>query len=72
VIVDDRPSSLGIQALNVWLAVAISLFWPDDSVEALAAVVDVELQVLSFNGDFSTDAGLNVPVAESFEKSAKS
>jgi hypothetical protein len=72
VIVDDRPASFRIQALNVWLAVALPLFWLDDSVKSLAAVTDVELQVLFFTGDFSADLGLNVPVAESFEKSTKS
>lgn len=51
------------------LAVALPLFWPDDPVEALVAIMDVGLQALPFAGDFSADAGLNVLIAVSFGKS---
>jgi hypothetical protein len=54
------------------LALPLPLFWPDDPVEVLVAVVDVGLQALFLTGDFSAHAGLNVLVAVSFGQSAKS
>ena len=68
--VGDRPASLGIQGLNVFLAMALPFFWPDDPVEAQVAVMNVGLQLLPLTGDFSAHTGLNMLVTVGFGKSA--
>ena len=60
VTVVDHSASLRIQGSKMCLAVAFSIFWPEDPGEALVAVMDFRRQVLPFHGNFSMDAGLNV------------